>query len=127
MLGNILLVMAGGSVGAVVRYATGLLAARWWGASFPYGTLLVNLAGCLLIGVLYGLGERSDLITPAHRLFFITGFLGALTTFSSFALESVLVGGGGSYAAALATILLNNAGGLLLVVVGMQCARLLVR
>lgn len=124
---NLLLLMAGGCVGAVARFAVGELSKSIWGVSFPYGTLIVNLAGCLLIGFLFGLGERTELMTPQIRLLLITGFLGALTTFSSYALESVLLGGSGAYLSAVLNFFLNNVGGFALVVLGLQCARLLTR
>ena len=55
MLNKILLVLIGGSLGAVCRYAAGLLAVRWFGVSFPWGTLIVNLVGCFLIGLAFSL------------------------------------------------------------------------
>lgn len=124
---HVLLIILGGGLGAILRYGVGILAVRVWGASFPYGTLIVNLAGCLLIGIIFGLGERTELITPGMRLFLLTGFLGALTTFSSFALESVLAGGGGLYGLAFLNFLINNIGGFLLVIAGLQVASLITR
>lgn len=118
-LNKVVWVMAGGSLGAVSRYAVGLLAARWWGTHFPWGTLVVNLSGCFLIGLLFALSERARLLTPDMRLFLITGYLGALTTFSSFALESVSAGRAGLILLPLTNILLNNLGGLSLTFLGL--------
>ena len=90
MLMNILLVMAGGSIGALSRYAVSVWAARLLGTRFPWGTLTVNLAGCFLIGLAFALAERGfNIMNPSMRLFFVTGYLGALTTFSTFGLETV--------------------------------------
>ena len=114
------LVMLGGSLGAASRYAIGLLAAKAWGVQFPWGTLLVNLSGCFLIGLLFALAERVRLLTPEMRLLLITGFLGALTTFSSFALETVNAGRAGLTFQPLANILVNNIGGLALTILGMR-------
>jgi len=115
---KILLVMLGGSLGALSRYAIGLLAVKWWGPRFPWGTLAVNLVGCFLIGWLFALSGRVRLLTPEVRLLLITGYLGALTTFSSFALETVNAGRDGLVLQPLANILLNNFGGLLLTYIG---------
>ncbi|MDR2549505.1 MAG: fluoride efflux transporter CrcB [Desulfobulbus sp.] len=115
-----LIVMAGGSLGAASRYGVGLLTARLWGTSFPYGTLVVNLAGCFVIGLLFGLADRSRLLTPEVRLFLITGYLGALTTFSSFSLETITAGRIGLVQQAVANILLNNLGGLALTYLGLR-------
>ena len=114
------LVMLGGSLGAASRYAISLLAAKAWGVQFPWGTLLVNLSGCFLIGLLFALAERARLLTPEMRLLLITGYLGALTTFSSFALETVNAGRAGLTLQPLANILVNNIGGLALTILGMR-------
>lgn len=118
-INKVLLVMAGGSLGALCRYGVGMFAARWWGIHFPWGTLIVNLAGCFLIGLLFSLADRARLLTPDTRLFLITGFLGALTTFSAFALETVNAGRIGLVALPLVNILINNVGGLSLTLLGM--------
>jgi len=116
---KLFLVMCGGSIGAASRYGVGLLAVKLWGPSFPWGTLIVNLAGCFLIGLLFALADRVRLLTPEMRLFLITGYLGALTTFSSFALETVNAGRVGLMLQPLVNILVNNIGGLALTVFGM--------
>lgn len=116
-MNKLVLVLVGGGLGAAARYGTTLLAGRTLGPAFPWGTLLVNLAGCFLIGVALALGERSNLMPPDLRLFFVTGFLGGLTTFSSYALETV-VAARGSLALAAANIALNNLAGLALVILG---------
>lgn len=93
-LANLLLVGAGGFVGAVARYLLGgaVMHAAWsWRlpvGSFPAGTFTVNVGGCLLIGVLAGLAERHGMFGPQARLFLFTGLLGGFTTFSAFGLEA---------------------------------------
>ncbi len=113
-------VMIGGSLGAASRYGVGLLAARWWGTHFPYGTLVVNMLGCFIIGLLFALADRSRLLTPDVRLLLITGYLGALTTFSSFSLESVNAARAGLFGQALINILINNVCGLSLTYLGLR-------
>ena len=115
-----LLVMLGGSLGAASRYGVSLLSARFLGTQFPYGTMLVNLAGCFLIGLLFALADRSRLLTPDVRLLLITGYLGALTTFSTFSLETVSAGRAGLTLQALTNILINNLGGLSLTWLGLR-------
>lgn len=115
-----LLVMVGGSLGAASRYGVGLLTARLWGTGFPWGTMVVNLTGCFIIGLLFALADRSRLLTPDVRLLLITGYLGALTTFSSFSLETVNAGRAGLALQSLTNILINNAGGLALTYLGMR-------
>jgi CrcB protein len=116
-------VMLGGSVGALVRYATALLCARLFGTGYPAGTLTVNLVGCFLIGVAMALAERNAIVTPTVRLFFVTGFLGALTTFSTYAWESTSALRSGAVGMAAANLLANNVAGLALVVAGFWVAR----
>ncbi len=117
---KVLLVMVGGSLGAASRYGVGLLTARLWGTGFPWGTLVVNLGGCFVIGLLFALADRSRLLTPDLRLLLITGYLGALTTFSSFSLETVNAGRAGLALQALTNILINNVGGLALTYLGLR-------
>jgi len=89
MFSNILLVAVGGAVGSVGRY----LCQRWinesYQHSFPLATFLVNITGCLLIGILYALGEKGNILSQQTRLLLITGFCGGFTTFSTFAFESM--------------------------------------
>jgi CrcB protein len=83
-MNQILLVAAGGAVGAVARYGVSLAAARAFGAAFPWGTLLVNVIGCLLMGLLIAKAGEND-----TRLLLGVGVLGGFTTFSAFSLETV--------------------------------------
>jgi CrcB protein len=115
---KLLLVMLGGSLGALCRYGIALLAAHWIGSGFPWGTLLANLSGCFLIGTAFALADRSDLLSPMGRLFFMTGFLGSLTTFSTYALETVNASRDGTHTIAVANILINNLGAVLCVLLG---------
>jgi CrcB protein len=124
MTSKIVLVLLGGSMGALARYGTSLLAVRWFGTAFPWGTLIVNLVGCFLIGLAFSLAERTPLMGPSARLFFVTGFLGALTTFSTYAQETVNSLRAGTHLVTTANILLNNVAGLALVMVGMWLGRM---
>jgi CrcB protein len=122
---KILFVLLGGSLGALSRYGVSLLAVKLFGVKFPWGTLIVNLSGCFLIGLAFAWGERGfGIMNPSVRLFFMTGFLGALTTFSTFGLEIVTALQEGRYLVAVANILANNVVGIALVFSGMVVGRL---
>ena len=86
---NILLVGLGGGIGSILRY----LSQKWVNESyehnFPLATFLVNVFGCLLIGILYALGEKGNILSPQSRLLLVTGFCGGFTTFSTFAFENM--------------------------------------
>jgi len=84
-----LLICLGGSIGTGARYLTALIAARWFGAEFPYGTLIVNLAGAFIIGLVQQLGTEALVIPDNARLFLTTGMMGGLTTYSTFSYETV--------------------------------------
>jgi len=87
---QLLLVGLGGFAGAVARYSLGgWILHRTLSASFPWSTFTVNVAGCLIMGLLSGLIERLDWFTPSMRLLLLTGLLGGFTTFSAFGLETV--------------------------------------
>ena len=115
-----LLVVVGGGLGAVSRYGISLLTARLWGANFPWGTMVVNLVGCFIIGLLFALVDRSRLLTPDVRLLLVTGYLGGLTTFSSYSMETVIAGRAGLTFQFVANILINNLGGLSLTYLGLR-------
>jgi fluoride exporter len=115
---TIFLVMAGGSLGALARYGTGLLAVKYFGIRFPYGTLIVNLTGCFLIGICFALVDKTNWLSPSTRLFLMTGFLGALTTFSTYAMETIVSFQSGTISIAVFNFLLNNLLGFTLVLSG---------
>jgi len=84
---SLLMVGAGGSLGALLRYGITVLLKPVL-AAFPLSTLLINMAGCLATGTVAGMVDASITIPPAARLFLITGFCGAFTTMSSFVYET---------------------------------------
>ena len=87
---NLLIVGIGGFIGAILRYLISGGVQRWsQSVDFPYGTLVVNLAGCLLIGMLTRLDEVRALLSPEARFFILIGLLGAFTTYSTFSNEAV--------------------------------------
>ncbi len=119
---KLLLVLLGGALGALVRYGVTTLSTKAHATAFPMGTLYVNLAGCFMIGLIFGLGELRG-VNPQFRLFFVTGFLGALTTFSTYTLETVHNANSGMTNIALANIAVNNVGGIALVRLGLLVAK----
>ena len=84
-----LIICLGGSIGTGMRYLTGIAAARWFGADFPYGTLIVNVVGAFVIGLVQQLGTEALVIPDGTRLFLTTGMMGGLTTYSTFSYETV--------------------------------------
>lgn len=114
----------GGAAGAICRYAVSLWSVRHFSASWaPAGTLIVNLAGAFTIGVLIVLLNERMLLGEHWRLLLVTGFLGALTTFSTFSLEVVQMLESGVWAYALAYVITSVLLCVLLVWLGMQLAR----
>lgn len=76
-------------MGSVSRYYSHQIISRYFPAIFPFGTLGVNLVGCFLIGIIYGLAEKGTSISPDMRIFLTAGFCGGFTTFSAFSLDSL--------------------------------------
>ena len=97
-----LLVALGGIVGANARYVVSQLAAARWGVAFPYGTLLINVIGSALLGLLL---VALPLGAGGLRAILATGFCGGFTTFSTFAFETVALTGGGRWRGALGNAL----------------------
>jgi CrcB protein len=86
---RLLLIALGGAIGTILRYLTSLLAVRWFGPEFPYGTLIVNLSGAFIIGLVQELSAETAVISDNTRLFLTTGMMGGLTTYSTFSYETV--------------------------------------
>jgi len=100
-------------LGANARFVVNRLAAQWWGTAFPYGTLVVNVAGCLAIGLVATLVTGRLIDRPeVVRLVVIVGFLGSLTTFSSFAWETHGLLQDGAWVRALLNVVVSLAAGL---------------
>jgi CrcB protein len=119
---KILLVALAGAVGTLARYALGGAVQRVAPATFPYGTLVVNVAGCILFGVVWALAEERLMIGTEVRTILLVGFMGAFTTFSTYAFETGAFLRDGQWAAVTANVLAQNllgiAGFLLGVVLG---------
>ena len=89
MIKNFLIVGVGGAVGSMLRYAIQKFFQAQPAAAFPTATLLVNIAGCFLIGILWSLVSRSLTWNDEMKLLLMTGFCGGFTTFSAFTLEGI--------------------------------------
>ena len=89
MIKNILLIGLGGGIGSIARYFCQKWIAENTQHPFPWGTFVVNIAGCFLIGIIYTIAERTTVLAPQIRLLLITGFCGGFTTFSTFAFENM--------------------------------------
>jgi CrcB protein len=111
-------------LGANLRYVVTSWSVEWRGAEFPFGTIVVNVSGALAIGIVLAyLGERFE-ISPLWRLFFVTGFLGGYTTFSTYAWEGLTLAEQGAFFRAAAYVLGSNILGFVGVWLGATLARL---
>ncbi len=116
-------IAAGGALGALCRYLLGNIIARNIGSVLPWGTFVVNIAGCFFMGVLMTLIVERQLLPAAWRLFLCVGFLGGFTTFSSFGYEGVTLLLQGKLATALGYIGASSFLGLVAVGAGVLVAR----
>ncbi|MDR2424397.1 MAG: fluoride efflux transporter CrcB [Prevotellaceae bacterium] len=117
MVKQLLLVGIGGGAGSIFRYLASILAGRQAGG-FPWATFLVNISGCLLIGLFAGLAARCDVIGADFKMLFVTGFCGGYTTFSTFSAENLKLLNGGNWGVAAIYIVASLVVGLLAVCVG---------
>lgn len=124
MIRMVLAVVAGGVLGTLIRFAVATWVSAQWPRHFYLATLAVNLLGCLLIGYLYAFFLARPDISPELRGGLIIGFLGALTTFSSFSLDGLRLLESGQLATAFGYIGVSVLGGLLAAWAGLALARL---
>ena len=117
-MNKILFFGVAGLLGTLGRYWLSGWADERWGASFPIGTLIVNLVGCLLIGFLFHATEEKYLVDPVLRSAVLIGFLGGFTTFSSFGVQTFNLLRDGEIFLAGVNVLVSNVAGLLLVWIG---------
>ena len=116
--------MLGSAVGGGCRFLVSKVVTENTASTFPWGTFVVNLVGCLLIGVLFGLAERGVSLSPQMKALLITGFCGGFTTFSTFAHENYLLLGDSRFWVLFLYAVLSFALGLLLAHAGHALARL---
>lgn len=120
---SVVAICMGASLGALLRWGLGLWLSP--GALIPWGTLVANLLGGYLVGLCIAVFQALPQLDPVWRLALVTGFLGALTTFSSFSAEVVGMLGQQRYLLAFGTAAMHLFGSLLLTVAGMRTAALL--
>lgn len=118
MIRTMLIAGAGGFAGTCCRFLVQKYMPVGDWVHFPLGTFIVNIAGCLLIGILSGLTERSGLLSERETAFLVTGFCGGLTTFSTFANDSVKLSFSGEALSSVLYVLLSVAVGIGCVVLG---------
>lgn len=124
MFSALMWVAGGAVIGATTRYAVGLWMKSLLGPRFPWGTLVVNLVGCFLIGVFFALVQERGVLGERTRLFLMVGCFGSLTTFSSFALDNLLLARNEEMYWMIGNLVGQNLLGVLLVVAGIAVGRM---
>jgi CrcB protein len=122
---DFLVISVGAIVGANTRYLVSRHAARMLGPVFPYGTLIINVAGSLIVGFFLVWTSERVLVDPRWRLLVVVGFCGAFTTFSSYAFETMAYLEQGQWVLMLTNVLSNNLLCLAAALAGMALARVL--
>ncbi len=122
---ELIYIAIGGAVGALVRYVVSGIAYNYFGTGFSWGTLSVNLIGTFFIGFLWTIFERIT-IFPEFRVFIFIGFLGAFTTFSTYAFETLNFLREGEMGLALGNFLANNILGIGFVYLGMIVSKYMI-
>ncbi len=125
MTQRLLWIAVAGALGALARYGLGGWVHRMAGPAFPWGTLVINGSGCLLFGLAWSMAEERFLVAAEFRTVVLVGFLGAFTTFSSYAFETGQMLRDSEWLPAILNILLQNILGLLLLFLGHALGRAL--
>jgi len=120
-----ILIAVAGLLGTLLRYWLSGFVARKYGETFPWGTLAVNMIGCLLTGVVFFLTEARFLVNPTLRMVVLIGLLAGFTTFSSYGLQTFALLRDGEFGLAILNIVASNTLGLLMVWSGYLLARVL--
>lgn len=123
---KVLVVAIGGSIGAVMRYLTGVYSAKLFGTWLPYGTLIVNVLGSFILSFFMVLFLEKLSLDPLWRLFVAVGFCGSYTTLSSITYETLAIMMDGDYTRALLNVFLNFSLSFLSAIAGIFLARTLI-
>lgn len=119
-----LLIALGGAIGAVLRFLITGMAAKITGVDYPWGTIAVNLTGCFLIGLVWGVFNTVEVCNNT-KLFVFTGLLGAFTTFSTFGLENFHLLRNGDLPLLAFNVSISNLAGIFLVFAGFYVSKIL--
>ena len=122
---RVALLAVAGAAGSLARYGLTGLVQRLVSTAFPWGTFAVNAIGCLLFGFVWALAEERMIISGATRAMVLVGFMGAFTTFSTFAFETTQLLDDSQWLLAAGNLLLHNVAGVALVLVGIAVGKLL--
>jgi fluoride exporter len=123
MIFNMMLLAVAGALGTLARFGLSSLAQQFFGGRFPWGTFSVNLVGCLCFGIVWSLLEERSILPPESRLFILTGFMGAFTTFSTWSYESYMLVREGAWIMAGTNIVIQPILGILLFAAGSWAAK----
>ena len=118
-----ILIALAGLVGTLLRYWLSELVARQHGETFPWGTMVVNLLGCLMAGVVFFLAQERLLLSPTVRTVIMIGLLGGFTTFSSYGLQTFTLLRDGEFGQGILNVAASNILGLFMVWVGYVLGR----
>ncbi|HOD42577.1 MAG: putative fluoride ion transporter CrcB [bacterium ADurb.Bin243] len=122
-MGIVFAISLGGVLGSLSRYYISILVQKYTASAFPYGTLAVNIAGCLFIGFVMQYFMMRPEVSSALKFFLITGFAGAFTTFSTFGHETIALFMENNFKAAFINVIISNIFGLAAVFAGSAAAR----
>jgi len=125
MLIKLIMILAGGGLGALARYTLGSQIDKNLNLSFPVGIFFVNLLGCFFIGLIVSMFENKLIFSENLKIFLIVGFLGSLTTFSTFAFDNYNFMTQKNILLLFANIFLTNTFGLLMVLIGMKTVKII--
>ena len=125
MLHKLFFIALAGAAGTLARYGLAGLVQTRSGASFPFGTLSVNLLGCFVFGIIFALSERMTSLSAETRTILLVGFAGAFTTFSTLMYETNALRLDGQWGLFVANLLGQNLGGIIFVAFGLYLGKLL--